>query len=351
MKVTKIPGLGRFGIFIDDIDLMNISDEEWAEVGKLHLDNLVTIIRGNEIDHHTYARLMTAWGPMRYNMPIEFYLKYGKPLKELIINGELASKDAETFANARRWQVDKRYPGMIRVTPKKNRRGDSIGIFGDGELLWHSNEAGDVAFTPCVALMGWEKMIGSCTGFVTTTDWYESQSESFRSELDEMIIVNNYRALSVSPTYVEDQENFYKNNTCPEPDMEFPLVIKSPGGITGLHLGVHCIDYIKGMSRTESEKLFETIQKGIFVEKYIYKHWYQSDRDICIFDNSITLHNRELETVSMPDRIGYRIQFDQDTMIGGPYQPFFQDVYNQQRTDRLKLLKDAMYGMEHAYTE
>ena len=349
MKVSKIPGLGRFGIYIDDVDLNNITNEEWLEIGKLHLQSLVTIIRNAPVDHHTYARLMTQWGPMRYNMPIEFFLKYGKPLKELIINSELQGKDAETFGNARRWQVDKRYPGMIRVTPKKNKRGESIGIFGDGELLWHSNESGDTAFTPAVSLAGWENMVGSCTGFCTSTDWYEKQTESFRSELDEMIMIHNYKANSVSPVYVEDQENFYKNNQCPDPDSEVPLVIMSPGGIKGLHMASATMDYVKGMSQQESKKLLDRIRKEMFTEEYIYKHWYQSDRDICIFDNSITVHNRELETEHMPDRVGYRIQFDYDHLTGEQYAPFLQEEYNKKRFARMKILREAMDGMDRAY--
>jgi len=49
MKVSKIPGLGRFGIFIDDVDFDHLTDEEWLEIGKMHLDNFVTIIRNTNL--------------------------------------------------------------------------------------------------------------------------------------------------------------------------------------------------------------------------------------------------------------------------------------------------------------
>lgn len=349
MKVSKIPGLGQFGVFIDDVDLNTITDEEWMEIGKIHLESLVTIIRAPKIDHHRYAELMTQWGPWRYNSPIQYFLKYGKPLKDVILAGELDVADQITLSNGRRWQVDKRYPGMVRITPRKNRRGESMGLFGDGELLWHSNEAGDLAFTPCVALMGVESMIGSCTGFVTTTDWYEAQSESFRSELDEMVVVHNYKPAMVNPVVVKDQEDFYKSFSCPHPDMEVPLIIKSPGGIKGIHLGVHVIDKIKGMSKEASDKIFKIIKDGIFVDQYIYKHWYKSNNDICIFDNSITLHNREIDGENLPERLGYRIQFDQDYVTGGDYTPYYQKEYNDQRIGRLRLLREAMAGMEYSY--
>ena len=35
MKISNINGLGSFGIYIDDVDLNNITDEEWKEDGKL----------------------------------------------------------------------------------------------------------------------------------------------------------------------------------------------------------------------------------------------------------------------------------------------------------------------------
>ena len=202
MKISKIPGLGRFGVYIDDVDLNNISDEEWAEIGKIHLESLVTIIRNTDVTPYNYYRLIMKWGPSRWNRPIAFYKKYGKPLKELVMNKELDDEDQLVFDNVRRWQFDKRCPGMVCVTPKKNTRGQSMGIFGDGELLWHSNECGDVAFTPGVALLGYENVDQTATGFCTSPDWYEKQSESFRSELDEMIIIHNYRPMAMICGYL-----------------------------------------------------------------------------------------------------------------------------------------------------
>jgi hypothetical protein len=34
MKVSKIPGLGSYGLFIDDVDFATLSDEEWFEIGQ-----------------------------------------------------------------------------------------------------------------------------------------------------------------------------------------------------------------------------------------------------------------------------------------------------------------------------
>ena len=354
MKVSKIPGLGRFGIFIDDIDLNNITDEEWMEIGKLHLESLVTIIRDSKIDHETYYNLMMKWGDSGWLRPLQLLKKYGKPTKELFSKRLLDENDRRDFLNYKRWVVDKKYPGMIKVTPKKNSNGESIGIFGDGELYWHSNESAELAFTPEVSLMGVENMIGSSTGFCTTADWYEKQSDSFKSELDEMVLVHNFRtkhrefddknrlSLEKTVSYDKTQQSYYHNNQCPKNDSEFPLVIRSPGGIKGLHYTPWTIDYIKGMNKSESDKLLTKISEELFVEEYIYDHKYQSDADLLIFDNSITLHNRSIENGFIPDRLGYRIQFDCNKLLKENYKPFFQENYQKQRDADLMDLKYAM---------
>lgn len=342
MKVTKIPGLGRFGVFIDDVDLNTISHDEWMEIGKLHLEQLVTIIRGNNIDYKKYWDLITAWGPSRYNRPLNLYLKYGKKVKDLLFNNELDEADRQAVMNARQWQMDRRCDGVVRVTGKKDWRGKTMGVFGDGELKWHSNECGTTIFAPGVALMGWESMKGSATGFLTTTDYYESLSESFRSELDQMIVVHNYQSASINPTKVPEQESFYQDNQCPQPDGRVPLIIKSPGGIKGIHLGIAAFDYVEGMSKEESKKLFDRLQKEMFVDKYIYDHWYQGEGDICLFDNSITLHRRVIENNgTSPNRVGLRIQYDFDN-LAGTYMPYYQDEFNQERLKKIEMLHEAM---------
>jgi alpha-ketoglutarate-dependent taurine dioxygenase len=355
MKINKIPGLGRFGVFIDDLDLNNITDEEWVEVGKIHLESLVTIIRCNKLDHLTYYNLMMKWGDNRWTRPLQLYKKYGKPIKELFSKRLLDANDLKDMLDYKRGDVDKKCPGMVRVTGKKNEKGQLLGVFGDGGLGWHSDGSADLAFTPGISLMGVESMIGSSTGFCTTVDWYEKQTESFRSELDEMVLINNFRTthadfddqnrLHIKYILEDDevQKNVYHNNQCPIDDSEFPLVIQSPGGIKGLHYTVDTFDKIKGMSKSDSNKLLTKISKEIFTEEYIYEHKYQSNTDIMLFDNSITLHNREIkDSLISHNRMAYRIQFDYDKLTGEQYRPFFQKKFQELRNENMKDLNIAM---------
>lgn len=338
MKISKIPGLGRFGVFIDDLDFNTITDEEWMEVGQLHLKSLVTIIRNVNVGLSEYERRMNQWGVTRNLHAIKLCKKYqitdtelGLLLTNEVINGITVSDDDRKWianvANILATEVG-HTTGLLRVSGKRDEQGNPLGMFQEGELLWHSNESGQLAFTPGVSLLGNSGVVGSATGFVTTTDWYESQTNSFRSELDEMIIEHEFTPGRINPGLREDQDDIMYRNMCPEPS-EIPLVIQSPIGIKGLHYSVNTINKIKGMTVEESQRMFDIINKGILTEENIYDHWYQQDNDLCLFDNSITLHRR---LGGIKDRLCYRLQHDYTklTPLINPYlsEPYISK-YNQ----------------------
>jgi hypothetical protein len=224
---------------------------------------------------------------------------------------------------------------LTRVTGKRDSNGNALGMFAEGELLWHSNESGNIVFHPGVGLLAAENVVGSSTGFITTADYYENVSNAFRSELDEMIILHRFTAGKINPGLRVDQDEIMHANMCPVDDTEVPLVIQSPGGITGLHYSINTVHSIKGMSEKESCKIFDMINKELFVEKYIYDHWYKNEGDFCLFDNSITLHRR---LGDIKNRVCYRVQHDYSKIVNGVWQPYFQEKYAQQyniETERL----------------
>ena len=197
MKISKIPGLGRFGHFIDDLDFSSLTEEQWMEIGHFHLQGLVTIIRNTNITPMEYERRMFKWGTSRHLTSYRIQKKYNidctsKLIGKTEINGfPIDIKDQDWIKASQKLLAHEEvgyHTSLIRVTGKKDHEGTPLGMFAEGELLWHSNESGNLVFTPGVSLLGVEGVIGSATGFVTTPDWYEEQSESFRSELDEMII-------------------------------------------------------------------------------------------------------------------------------------------------------------------
>lgn len=318
MKIKKLDGFGSYGSIVEDVDLNNITREDWYEIKSSHANSLLTIIKpSSKIDYERYYFLIEDIGNTQYSA---FSFK-------TILENNSSEEIEKTSKIASNFTVDSRFSSLQRVTALKDQNNMPLGGFGDGELYWHSNNSGTIDFTPGVALMGHQDMSGTATGFLQTADYFESLSDSFKSELMDMIVVHNYKEASINPSPIPEQELIYKMAFCPKKNTRVPLVIKSPSGIVGLHLGINTFDYIEGMSKEQSIKLLEKIKSELFVEKYIYDYWWENDHNILLFDNSITLHRRLLSKNSCGNRIAYRIPFRYESLYG-TYSPYFQKEFN-----------------------
>ena len=298
MKLSPIPNLEGYGVFVDDIDFNHLTRDQWMSLGKLQMEQLVMIIRKTGININRFHQVMKMWGKCRQNYAA----------KEET-DTEVAKEYARIGGHAATGHI-------VRVAEKN-------GLFGSGDLLWHSNESGDIAFTPGVALLGDHGMTKSATGFMVTSPYYYSLSESMRSELDEMVLIHNFQEGKIN---VNDENNVVYKNMCPEPETEIPLVIQSPSGIKGLHFPYNTTTRIKDYPIEESVRLLEEIKFKL--TQYYYDYWWENDDDLLIFDNSIVQHRRLGDTT---DRLCYRYQFDysylQYKVTGKPYMPYFQEPY------------------------
>jgi alpha-ketoglutarate-dependent taurine dioxygenase len=126
----------------------------------------------------------------------------------------------------------------------------------------------------------------------------------------------------------------------PRENSEVPLVITSPGGILGLHYTLNTVVGIKGMTKSESDRVFAEIDRELLTEKYIYDHMYQQDNDICLFDNSITLHRRRHP--GNPNRLAYRVQYYPNNLITSPWHPYKQKEYYDQHQEEMLELKNIL---------
>jgi alpha-ketoglutarate-dependent taurine dioxygenase len=342
MKTSKIPGLGDYGRFIDDVSLVEMSDNDWIELGKEHLTDLVTIIRNVDIHPNEFERKMLLWGDPFILDGYRIRKKYKKKLgirnfyslfKRNLIEDE-DRKHAEDLA----WMgaggdefIGEKIPWksqLHRISGIKEN-GKAIGMFAEGELLWHSNEPGSIVFNPGIALMGVKGMVGTSTGFATTASWYEKQKDSFKRELDEMTVKFIFKEGYGAPGLNKDHDDIFSWNQAFDP-IELPLVITSPGGIKGLHYSPYAV---------EETKFFKEIDNELFAEENIYHHKYQQNNDICIFDNSITLHNR---IGSVEERVAYRTPCDYCHLIPEGYNYYSQEPYKTQFTETRKDIQNTL---------
>ena len=310
-RITDIPELEGYGVFVDDIDFKTLSLREWKELGQLHLQKLVMVIRKSGLKNKkVFYRVLKKWGEHRQNYAAILFDKYpwaeGQADK-LLSSSEVSQEDKEYIKEFKRIGGHSRKEGnILRVTGKKIN-GYRTGLFAHGELLWHSNECGDLAFTPGVALLGQHGMTKSATGFMVTTPYYYSVSDSMRSELDEMVLIHNFVEGKIN---VDGENNIVYKNMCPFPNTEIPMVIQSPAGIKGLHYSFNTV------TGSNNDRLLAEVRKGL--EKYTYDYWWENDDDLLIFDNTIVQHRRLGDTT---DRLCLRYQFDYTHLQDKIYQP------------------------------
>jgi alpha-ketoglutarate-dependent taurine dioxygenase len=348
MKITKIPNFGSFGVYVDDIDMNTITKEEWIELGKLFVKELLVVFRNINIDKRQYAEWVPQLGPVKSNVRVRFYKKYGSDLDATKPEtwGEADENDFK-WLSSRQHQLEDIGDGkfLTRIYGRRDSEGNSLGYFSHGEVYWHSNESSSLTFSPAVSLLGWEHMGGSATGFVQTVDLYESFSESFRSELDEMILVHKYTPGKINEDELSDevQSLHMKMMMCPEDGSETPLICQAPNGRKGLRYTVNTCVGIKGMSETDTQNLFQHLDKLIFDKNNIYDHFYDDTRkDLLMFDNSVTLHRR---LGGQEDRKAFRMQFDLSPLLEQPWTPWIHTTdYHHLYINQCQQLVDAMGG-------
>ena len=344
IRITNIPNLEGYGVFVDDIDFRNLTRTEWMDLGKLSMQKLVMIIRSTGLDSRSFHQVIKKWGKDRQNYAATLFARYpwaNGQIDHIIASTEVPDEEKDIIREFQRvGGCNQKTGNTLRVSGKKIN-GQRIGMFADGELLWHSNESGDIAFTPAVALLGAENMTNSATGFMVTTPYYYSVSDSFRSELDEMILIHNFVPGRINPGLNDPQDNLMYKNMCPDPDTEIPLVIESPAGIKGLHYSFNTVTGIKGMSNLEAKKVLAEIRKGL--DPYTYDYWWENDDDLLIFDNSIVQHRRLGDTTN---RLCHRYQFDytylQYKVTKQNYIPYFQEPYRSRYVDKMNMIGDML---------
>ena len=141
MHITKIPGFGRFGIFIDNIDLDNLSSSEWAEIAMLQSRFLLVILRNVTLSEpDRYSRLLRHVGNQAWqNTQADSYLDEWKPLPNV------------ESSTVHRWVWDRQ-------------------MWVSSILCQHNTL--------------------SSSSFLQTVDWYEAQSYSFKQELNQVVLVH-----------------------------------------------------------------------------------------------------------------------------------------------------------------
>ena len=187
--------------------------------------------------------------------------------------------------------------GVIRVTGKKNDKGEP-GLFGHTSALdWHANQASNINRDPIVWMYGAEGMKGSRTSFINMVSVYESLPEDFKTKIQNKSCFFGYEVGRYSTT------PYFKNHVNKE--QLFDLVMTTSSGKTGLYYPFLQVFGMQNTSEKEFNDIHNELVKYITDEKHSYHHdWL--DGQIVLSDQWLSLHKR-WEFDKMEERVLHRI--------------------------------------------
>lgn len=198
------------------------------------------------------------------------------------------------------------YPEIFRVTNEKDDQGNKLGMFGGGELGWHSNGNNrpviDKILVSLLCVQGDPNTTLSICN--TSQPFYELTQD----EQDYWKTINIRLRFENHTMYSLDED---------DPELEFmstfngsirPLVNQHP--VTGQYYFYFPYHSIKkaweGKRQIDHEEIIERLKKIIFKSKYQYHHVFQ-EGDLILMDQFTSLHRR---TPVQGPRLLYRTASD-----------------------------------------
>lgn len=297
MQVKK---LNNIGIEITDVDITQLSDEQYIEIRKLLVEELVVLIRNQEYKNpYYYASLVGKMGNIGNIGTCIWHYPDGdltNPVKYEM--SPMQPKD---------WIHETQSFPVQRVTGNTNKKGTSTGIFGTGTLTWHSNlnHPKNAAGVALQAIRGVE---GTSTSFMDTTAVYNDMTEEWKNRCKNIVGHFAYTPEVWAEGLPEDQREIMINshlNLFGKLDYTMPLLNKNISGTkTGLffHFNNSC-------SFPEDPTLLEDLKNLCLQNKYIYQHWWKPG-DIILMEQRLTLHKRDQDDPEiLKDRLLHRYTF------------------------------------------
>jgi len=200
----------------------------------------------------------------------------------------------------------KNYPELFIVTGMKDQEGNKIGMFGDGELGWHSNgNSRHLIDKILISLYCVQGDPNTTLSVCNTSDPFYDLSEEEQEY---------WKSITIRLKFKNDTMYHLDED---DPELEF--MSKNKGSIRKLvdihpHTGKYYFYFPyhfiakawEGKRQINHEEMIEKLKPIIFRSKYQYHHIF-IEGDMLLMDQFTTLHRR---TPVMGDRLLWRIAGD-----------------------------------------
>jgi alpha-ketoglutarate-dependent taurine dioxygenase len=295
---------GSIGCEVYDIDLMNCTDEEIVEIGKIVEDQCNVFINSPGLTKEKHYKIMTQWGtPSRalvHNWLVDKKVS-GPHWRNVLANiGYVArgihDKDSEKDMS----------PGMSYVSFRKDENGRPIGIFANGELTWHSDQCALDDAPRVNGLLSLSDSANSQTDFLQTYDVWERLSSDMQSMIKELRVKHIWRPKWLAGDLDLAQQELTRYNMVAVDGQETPLYSETANGRPGIKFPSYTFNGFVGMNDAESWQLHSYLSSLIYDPQWIYQHQWQ-DGQVMYFDQSICLHRRPTNITDGNKRLMSRV--------------------------------------------
>jgi taurine dioxygenase len=267
-EVVAMPA--ALGAEVRGIDLTRLDDTAFKRLHDAWLDNVMLIFRGQAVSAEDLVKLVK---------------RFGTPVS----SSNLHQRDLKERAGNQLFNL----PAEVTVVSNVKEGGKTVGILGDGEIVWHS----DFSFkeAPTAARMLVAKEIppnekGGNTQFLNCYAAYDALTAAQKKRISGKTIKQGNTvdtAMKLRPGASLADDIRYT------PGPSHPIISTHPEtGCNSLFLGRRHSAYVNGCSLEESAALLDELWEHASQPRFCYEHVWAAG-DVVIWDNRCTLHRRD----------------------------------------------------------
>ena len=265
-----VPAQAALGAEVEGIDLKKLDDATFKAVHEAWLNNVLLVFRGQSLAAEDLVNLVR---------------RFGTP----VTSSNLHKRSLDERAANQLYNL----PPEITVVSNVQDQGKSIGILGDGEVVWHSDFSFKEKPTAARMLVAMEvppRERGGKTFFLNCYAAYDALPEVLKKRVSGMTIKQANiidTAMQLRPGASLDDDI----RTVPGPS--HPIISTHPEtGCNTIFLGRRHGAYVNGCSLEESEVLLNELWAHCTQSRFWYEHTWALG-DVVVWDNRATLHRRE----------------------------------------------------------
>lgn len=263
-----VPFKAALGAEIRGYNINDLDDATFARIHELWNEHILLAFRGQSVSPEDLVRLVK-----RFGIPVS--------------SSNLHQRDLPERAAHQLYKL----PAEVTVVSNVKEGDKSIGILGDGEIVWHS----DFSFkdAPTAARMLVAREIppgGGRTIFMNCYAAYEALSAEQKKRI---------KGLTIKQANIVDTAMKLRPGASLDDDIRktpgpsHPIISTHPEtGCNSLFLGRRHGAYVNGMSLEDSEALLNELWAHAEQPRFCYAHEWKVG-DVVIWDNRCTLHKRE----------------------------------------------------------